>query len=67
MNDCVQSVPDTVRNEKAPRIISDTYNIFNNKNDILHNKMQSIVELYESLNIVSFGNGIDIKLPPCND
>lgn len=66
-NECIQYVPDTFREEESIRFISDKYTVFCNKIEILYNKMQCIIELYESLKIETEGKGVDIKLPPCDD
>lgn len=66
-NKCIESVPDVVRHEESPRMNKDTYNKFIDKKNILYNKMNMIIELYESMNLENDGNGVDIKLPPCED
>lgn len=65
--DCIRTVPDTLQEDKIIRVNHDKYSVINNKQNILKSKMKNIVELYESLNIETDGNGIDIKLPPCDD
>ena len=65
--ECVQLIPDYIRNEKFIRIASETYNDFISKNSILIKRMQVIIDLYESMDIENEENGIDIKLPPCKD
>lgn len=67
VNECVQSIPDFVRNEESPRIVSNIYNNFMSKESVLYNRMQAIIELYESMDIENEENGIDIKLPLCKD
>ena len=65
----IQTIPDTVRHKNCFKIDRDTYNsILSNKN-ILHDKMYTIIELYESmgLNDEDNSNAIDIKLPACED
>lgn len=65
----IQTIPDTVRHKNCFKIDRDTYNsILSNKN-ILHGKMYTIIELYESmgLNDKDNTNAIDIKFPPCKD
>jgi len=64
---CIKSVPDVVRHEKSPRMNEDIYNEFIAEKNILYNKMNMIIELYESMNLENDGNGVDIKLPPCED
>lgn len=65
--DCIRTVPDILQEDKIIRVNHDKYSVINNKQNILKSKMKNIVELYESLNIETDGNGIDIKLPPCDD
>lgn len=65
--ECVQLLPDYIINEKFIRIVSETYDDFISKNNILNKRMQVIIDLYESMNIENEENGIDIKLPPCKD
>lgn len=67
VSECVQSIPDLARNEKSPRIVTETYKNLMSKKDILYNKMKVIIELYESMDIENEENGIDIKLPHCKD
>lgn len=67
VNDLVQSVPDSLRANASPCMLIDKYNNFISKKNILHKKMGTIIELYESMNITESGNGLDIKLPPCED
>lgn len=64
---CINSIPDVVRHEREPRMTEATYTNFNNNKNVLLNKMQIIIELYESMKIGDGGNGIDIKLPPCDN
>lgn len=33
----------------------------------IYNRMETIIDLYEGMNIGEGGNGIDIKMPPCDD
>lgn len=67
VDDCIRAVPDTLQEDKIIRVNYDKYSVINNKQNILKSKMKNIVELYESLNIETGENGIDIKLPPCDD
>lgn len=66
-NDFIQSVPDSLRDNASPCMEIERYNNFISKKDILLSKMKTIIELYESMNITESGDGLDIKLPPCND
>lgn len=67
VDDYIQSVPDILKCEDTIRVNFDRYSVFKNKQNILHDKMNGIIELYESMNIETNGTGIDIKLPPCDD
>lgn len=67
VNDLIQSVPDSLRANASPCMFIDRYNNFISKKNILHKKMETIIELYESMNIPEGNVGIDIKLPPCED
>lgn len=67
VDDYIQSVPDIFKCEDTIRVNFDRYSAFKNKQNILHDKMNGIIELYESMNIETNGTGIDIKLPPCDD
>lgn len=67
VDDCIRAIPDTLQEDKIIRVNYDKYSVINNKQNILKSKMQNIIKLYESLNIGTDENGIDIKLPPCGD
>ena len=64
-NDYIESVPDSLRDNIAPRMEIDRYNNFISKKNTLYNKMKNIIELYESMNLENDGSGLDIKLPHC--
>lgn len=66
-NALIKSVPDSLRDNVSPCMDTDRYNNFLSKKNTLYQKMESIIELYESMNIAESGNGLDIKLPPCED
>ncbi|WP_285945911.1 hypothetical protein [Thomasclavelia cocleata] len=66
-NEFVQSVPESLRDNVVPSMSEDRYRQFLSKKVILYKKMESIIELYDSMNITETGNGLDIKLPPCED
>lgn len=67
VNDCFKTIPDTFRDEKSVPMNNDRYTVFMNQKNILYKKMQDIIELYESMNLENDGNGLDIKLPNCED
>lgn len=68
-NNFIQTIPDTVRHKNCFKIDRDTYNSILSNQNILHDKMYTIIELYESmgLNDEDNSNAIDIKLPACED
>lgn len=63
----INCIPDTVRHENTFHINNSIYNALTQNKRTLLNKMDIIIELYESMNIENDGYGIDIKLPPCED
>lgn len=67
--DFINTIPDTVRHKDNFRIEKKLYDILISKMNLLHSKMATIVELYESmgLNEEDNTNAIDIKMPPCED
>lgn len=67
VNECFKTIPDTFRDEESVPMNNNTYNAFMNKKNVLYRKMQDIIELYESMNLENDGNGLDIKLPSCED
>lgn len=59
-------IPVFVRENAAPKVDFDTRNkILRNQREIVA-KMQAVIELYESLDVSTNENGIDVKIPPCN-
>ena len=67
INDYINSVPVLVRESVSPQIDPSTAGKINSKLKVITSKMQTIIELYESMEISDGGNGIDIKIPPCDD
>ena len=65
--ECIKSIPSSIIEEDRPCLVSEKYNNFINKKDILLSKMHTIIELYESMNIPEGNIGFDIKLPHCED
>lgn len=65
VNDYIDSVPVLVRENVSPQIDPSTAGKINAKLKVITSKMETIIELYESMKISSGGNGIDIKMPPC--
>lgn len=67
INDYINSVPVLVRENVSPQVDSSTAQKINSKLKVITNKMKTIIELYENMNLVEDGKGLDIKLPPCAD
>lgn len=60
-------MPVLVRENVSPQLDPSTAQKINSKLNVITTKMQTIIELYESMNLGEGGNGIDIKIPPCDD
>lgn len=54
-------------NEKKPQLSQENVNRMPQLNNQLVVKMETIISLYESLELKSSGIGIDVKVPKCND
>ena len=67
INDYINSVPVLVREDVSPQVDPSTAQKINSKLKNITDKMNTIIELYENMNIGENGNGLDIKLPPCDD
>lgn len=67
VNDYIYSVPVLVRENVSAEFDHTTAQKVNSKLNVIINKMQVIIDLYESMNLGDGGNGIDIKMPPCDD
>lgn len=63
----IENVPEFVREKEIPGFDSDTARTLNSIKNNISNIMRVITEFYESMNISNGENGIDIKLPPCED
>lgn len=66
-SECINLIPESLRDKDSFQIDNKIFLDFMNKSRKLCDKMESIIELYEGLNIENVGDGIDIKLPPCDD
>ena len=66
VDDFYESVPVFIREDENPRIDSDIRNRLISKQKNLITKMESVIEMYESLDIGVNENGIDVKIPPCD-
>lgn len=67
INDYINSVPVLVRESVSPQIDASTAQKLNSKLKVITNRMRVIIELYESMEIGDDGNGIDIKIPSCDN
>ena len=67
VNDYIYSVPVLVREDVSPLVDNSTAQKINSKLKIITDKMNAIIELYENMNLGEHDNGLDIKLPPCDD
>ena len=67
VDELYEGIPVFVREKDRPEIDSDTKNRFINRNSKIVSKMNTIIELYESMGLKENTGGIDIKLPPCTD
>ena len=67
INDYINSVPVLVRENVSPQVDPTTAQNINSKLKIITDKMNAVIELYESMNLGDDGTGIDIKLPPCDN
>lgn len=67
-DNCLRIIPDFSRDHDQFRVDISVAKNFEIQKNALLNKMQVITEFYESMNISDTGNnGIDIKLPPCEN
>lgn len=67
INDYISSVPVLVREHVSPQIDSSTAQKLNTKLNRIVFKMNTIIELYEGMGLEETSNGLDIKLPPCDN
>lgn len=67
VNDYIKTVPVLVRENVSPQIDPSTMQKLNSKLQYICSKMRTIISLYESMGLGNSGNGIDIKMPPCDD
>lgn len=69
VEDCIEVIPAIAKYKSIPEIDNAIASQFNSKRNILYNKMNTIIELYESMGLAETKNpnAIDIKLPPCED
>ena len=67
VNECFKIIPESFRDEDSVPMNSVRYAEFMKHQNKLYDKMKDIIELYESMNLENDGNGLDIKLPNCED
>lgn len=66
VDDFYESVPVFIRENEKPRIDHDIRNMLSSKQKRLIAKMESVIEMYESLDMGVNENGIDVKIPTCD-
>lgn len=67
VDDLYETIPVFVREKNRPEIDHEIKNKFIYKNNMIVDKMNTIIDLYESMNLKDSKNGIDVKIPECND
>lgn len=65
IDDFYATIPVFVREKPKPEIGPETRRILGVKQNIITNKIQTIIALYEGLNSSENNNGIDVKIPSC--
>lgn len=60
-------IPVFVCDKNIFELPASTANSLNSIKFHICNRMETIIDLYEGMNIGNGGNGIDIKIPPCDD
>lgn len=60
-------VPVFVRGDSKPLVDVNTMNRFVNINRSISQKMTTIIEIYEAMEINDSGTGIDVKIPQCTE
>lgn len=66
VDDVITSVPVYAREKQEPEVDSTTYSDTKNKIMILQGKLETVIELYESIQSGEAQEGIDIKVPECS-
>ena len=67
IKDYIDAIPEFSRRNDIPGFGADTVQDISTAKSKMVNIMNIIIEFYESMDISSEENGIDIKLPPCED
>lgn len=62
-----ETIPAFIREKPVPAFGAATKDKFDEKNNNLVYKMQTIIDLYESMNLKDTKKGIDIKIPTCEE
>ena len=60
-----RTVPVYVRGDESPEIDMSTWGTLQAQKSTIVRKMDTIIELYESMNLGEKTNGIDVKIPKC--
>lgn len=63
----IKAVPAYVREDSRPEISDEIRRGLEGKNARLYARMDTIIELYESMGLEDAKNGIDVKIPECED
>lgn len=67
VDEIYNTIPVFVRENAKPEIDYSTCNLFINKNKNIVYKMNTLIELYESMDLKDNKKGIDVKIPSCNE
>lgn len=62
-----ETIPVFVRRKERPLIDNVTKNTFVNLNNSLEAQMRTVIKLYESMELNNDKNGIDVKIPQCEN
>lgn len=62
-----ENIPVFVRGDSTPLVDVNTMNRFVNINRSISQKMTTIIEIYEAMEIGGSGTGIDVKMPQCTE
>lgn len=66
VDDFYETIPVFVREKEKPHVDHNTYSHLNTKKNTILNKVQTIISLYESMELGEARNGIDVKIPECD-
>ena len=66
VDDFYETIPVFVREKEKPHVDHNTYSRLNTKKNTILNKVQTIISLYESMELGEARNGIDVKIPECD-